>query len=203
MHKKSMFFGMGIGILAMVAVSFVTYIVQRTAHLNENTQLMAMVEELEAATPAGSVDSYYVIDRARSIGMVFPDEIDPQIVLYFPDPIDGDEAEYVYNAGAGMESDIEPPEELDAQATPEPTSTPEPTPSPTALYNAVRMTISPGLTATQAAVYFEQMGLVDSAEEFSQFLIDNGYQTSILAGYFEVPRGSTFQEIVNIIVYGN
>ena len=37
MHRKSVFFGVGCGILLMVAISFVTYIVQRAAHINENT----------------------------------------------------------------------------------------------------------------------------------------------------------------------
>jgi hypothetical protein len=201
MHKKSMFFGIGVGILVMVAVSFVTYTVQRASYLNEQARLMAMVEDLEARPQAAPVDTIYVVNRARDIGMVFPDEIEPEIVIYIPEP---DEAQHLHNvnAGNGDYDDPVPPEEARPEAQVEPTPSPD---SPALVYTPthVGMLIRPGLTASEAAFYFEEMGLVDDANEFSQYLIDNGYSTSIRAGYHIVPRGVGFRDIVNIIVYGN
>ena len=206
MHKRSMFFGLGIGILAMVAISFVTYTVQRTSYLNEQARLIAMVEELEAAPVAVPVDTDYVVNRARGIGMVFPDEVEPEIIFYFPDSVyadDEDEHAYSSNVSYSGVNDNASYEEA-AQSETQVMPTPHPS-SPALVYTPthVGMLILPGLTASEAANYFEQMGLVDNANEFSQFLIDNGYSTSIQAGYHIVPRGASFWEIVDIIVYGN
>ena len=203
MHRRSMFFGMGIGILAMVAITFVAYTVQRTAYLNENTRLTALLEAAEIAPEQRPVDSYYVIDRARSIGMVFPDEVQPETVLNFDEPIGGDEAQYVYNSYEDHTGYYEPYEEQ-----PETPIEPEPEPEPTealpiADYLPWRMTIPEGITASQVATEFGYRGVVENADEFLQFLIDNDYATSIQAGTFEVPRNASFQQIVNIIVYGH
>jgi len=203
MHKKSIFFGIGIGILAMVAITFVAYIVQRAAHVNENIRLVALLEAAETAPPGNNgeiaVDSYYVIDRARDMGMVFPNEIMPDATWHNEGPTGGYttengayDAEYVYNPNAGYENNGG----TNGHHPDLPQQTTE------AAQNAIGMMISPGLTASEAAIYFEQMGLVDSADEFSQFLIEHSYATSIRAGYHIVPRGSSFEAIVDIIVYG-
>jgi hypothetical protein len=200
-----MFFGMGIGILAMVAISFVTYIVQRTVYLNEHARLAALLEEHEAAA-ANPVDSLYVIDRARSLGMVFLDEIEPETVLHASNPIGDEYTDQVYNAYYAYddgyedytepdEPDVTPPEGPAVQAMPQPT--------PEGTRQIWRAIIPDGITASHVASEFALRGLVDDADDFLQFLVDRGYQFSVLAGTHDVPRGASFEEIANIIVHGN
>jgi len=195
MHKKSVLFGMGIGILMMVAVTFVTYIVQRAAYLNENTRLMAMVDELEAAPVVGSpVDSEYIVIRARSIGMVFPDEVEPETVTVYV------EQNGQQNDNGYISNDLpDEPEEQDYI----PEQTPEPSPTATPVQQGWGITILSGITASEVASEFEYRGLVENGDEFLQFLIDRGYETRIQIGYFEVPLDANFDQIVNIIIYGN
>ena len=206
MHRRSMFFGMGVGILAMVAITFVAYTVQRTVYLNENTRLTALLEAAEITPEPQSVDSYYVINRARNLGMVFPDEVQTEVAAHFPEPAVGDEVQYVYNSYADYpEEYYGPPYEEPYEEQPaDPHPTPEPTPEPlVAAYPPWSFTIREGVTASQVAFEFGYVGVVEDGDEFLRFLVDNSYSTSILAGSFEVPRGATFEEIVNIIVYGN
>ena len=206
MHKKSMLFGVGVGILSMVAISFVTYVVQRAAHFDENSRLMAMVEQHEAAPVANSVDADYIVDRARDIGMIFPDEAEPEVVLYTPDPDldfyddENNEAEPVLDSDEGHIEDGDYNEDELEQPQTETESEPIEEPEPRSSWV---FTITGGVTASQVALEFESRGLVDSADEFLQFLVNNGHTQSILAGQHEVPFGADFYEIVDIIIYGN
>ena len=211
MHKKSLFFGMGIGILAMVAISFFTYVVQRSAHLNAIDELRGRLEasEMAYATPPeiNPVDIYFIVDRARDLGMVFPDEIEPEIIYYFLPPEEAANVDYngydydPADPDEPYEEVYEPYEEAYEPYVPYEAYEPYEPQQPTARY--VSMNIRPGLTASEAAYYFELMGMVESALEFEQFLVERGYQTSVLAGHHIVPRGASFQEIVDIIVHGN
>ncbi|MCL2572993.1 MAG: hypothetical protein FWE34_00395 [Defluviitaleaceae bacterium] len=221
MHRKSMVFGIGIGILVMVAVSFVTYIVQRAAHLNENANLVAMVHEQEnnisflealAAENQGTiVDAYYVIDRARDIGMVFPAEIEPQVIVYTPESVEDEDVEEVYNSYDDIdepdEPDLQEPDDDDQAEQQEIVDTNQPDTHVAVAQPDENMhppfIISSGVTASEVSSFFEQGSIVESGDDFLQFLINNGYATSILAGSHAVPRGASFEEIVNIIVYGN
>ena len=201
MHRRSMFFGMGVGILAMVAITFVAYTIQRTVYLNENNRLTALLEAAEITPEPPPVDSNYVIDRARSLGMVFPDEVQMEVAAHLETV--GDEVQYVYNSYAGYGEEYYEPYEEPYEEQPEAPADPDPTPAPPVTdYLPWRMTIPEGITASQVAFEFGYMGVVENGDEFLRFLVDNGYSTSIQAGSFEVPRGASFQEIVNIIVYG-
>ncbi|MCL2376856.1 MAG: hypothetical protein FWC76_05600 [Defluviitaleaceae bacterium] len=190
MHKRSVFFGVGIGILVMVVVAFGTYIVQRAAHTSETNRLVALLEEHYHIVPS-EVDYDYVIDRAREFGMVFPAEIETPVDV---EPINAQNDQTDHETIDEPIADEEPVEELIEE--------PEPTPTP-APREYIRMTISAGISAARAAPYFEASGLVENAEDFLEFLINNGYEHSIRAGVFSIPEGASYHEIVNIIVHGN
>ena len=204
MHRRSMFFGMGVGILAMVAITFVAYTIQRTVYLNENNRLTALLEAAEITPEPPPVDSNYVIDRARSLGMVFPDEVQMEVAAHFPETTGGDEVQYVYNSYDGYGEEYYEPYEEPYEEQPETPADPDPTPAPEEIENLQwRIIIPEGVTATQVAEEFGEKGVVGNTDEFLQFLIDNGYATQIQAGTFYLPGYASFEEIVNIIVYGN
>jgi len=169
MHKRSVFFGVGIGILVMVAIAFGTYMVQLATHASETARLVALLEEQGHIIPDG-VDSDYVLARARELGMVFPAEVEMITVVEHPATHD---EQYVCDTESLGEPNMD--EELEL--------TPAPVPR-----NYIRMTISAGISATHAVPYFEASGLVADAEDFLEFLISGGYQHSIRAGCFIYPR---------------
>lgn len=48
----------------------------------------------------------------------------------------------------------------------------------------------------------EENGVVDSASQFRQYLVDVGYATSIVAGEYDIPYGATYEEIYQILKAG-
>ena len=201
MHRKSLFFGMGLGILCTVAIAFGAYAVQRRAFANEAALSLASPP---LSDDADKIDPEYLVIRAREMGMVFPDEIvlpDNSTVNnngYCPDETpdalnanDNDEYNEHYENDYEDTNDATDPDETVGDDVGE-----EP-------YRYVQFTISPGASATEFAARAAEAGLVPNAEEFLSFLETQGYTHSIRAGVFYVPRGASFWDIVNIVVYGN
>lgn len=95
MHKKSVFFGIGIGILGMALVSFLAYAVQRSYYLDENARLLYLLGESLQNEPGFEgelgLDDEYIIGRAMEIGMVFYNEAENYLIEtenYLNDDID-------------------------------------------------------------------------------------------------------------------
>lgn len=61
------------------------------------------------------------------------------------------------------------------------------------------VTIEDSDTASSVADKLYEAGLVDSAEEFETFISESGSSDSIQTGTFQIPAGSTNEEILNII----
>ena len=66
--------------------------------------------------------------------------------------------------------------------------------------NVATITIKKGDAARQVSEKLYAAGLVDNAEEFHKYLSDTGYAYYIYIGTYEIPKGSTFEEICDIIV---
>ena len=48
----------------------------------------------------------------------------------------------------------------------------------------------------------EKNGIIESASEFRQYLVDVGYATSIVAGEYDIPYGISYEEIYQILKAG-
>lgn len=86
--------------------------------------------------------------------------------------------------------------------TQQPTATPEPTKSvtPTSAVSEKRvLTIVSGMWSDQVARELQNMGVVESATDFDQFLMENGYANRIVVGTFEIPENASYEEIAQII----
>ena len=44
------------------------------------------------------------------------------------------------------------------------------------------------------------IGVIADAKDFRQYLVDNGYAYTIRSGVFKIPKGSTYEQICNIII---
>lgn len=61
------------------------------------------------------------------------------------------------------------------------------------------ITISKGMSSESVAEALEVMGVIDSAREFNDYLIKNGHSERVRIGTFVIPKGSTYEEIADII----
>lgn len=91
-----------------------------------------------------------------------------------------------------------------ATPTASPTATATPTPAATATSSAASsetatIIIRSGSGSDTVAKQIAQAGLVESASSFDQYLMDNGYSRRISVGTYEIPVGSTEEEIAKII----
>ena len=202
MDKKSVIFGIGTGMLAMVLVSFGTYAIQRASHQNAYAALGEQLEEaLEIANRP--LDEDYLILRARQIGMWFPYEI-----ASTPD-VPGDEYENADREPA-FEPDEphetqepEPPEPIEPPEQPEPLATPEPIAQPTmppAPAGFAMVDIPVNSFGTQIAHILADAGVVPNVGDFLDFLIFHEFDPRLMAGQFYLPLDGDFEDIVRRIL---
>jgi len=192
MHKKSVIFGIGIGVLAMVLVSLAAYAIQRGAHRDEVASLHEMLEyERAVVPPQPDVDD--LMNWARELGMVFAHEIleeqaepAPQADVA-PEPEPDEEPEPIALA---------PPEEPSPIEAPTPTNPPSP---PVAPQGSVWVHIPVDVLATDIVNILGDAGVVENRGAFLVFLIDNNFDRAVMAGNFLMPVNGNFQEILDII----
>lgn len=61
------------------------------------------------------------------------------------------------------------------------------------------LTIEPGMTITEVSNYLIIANLIESREQFVDYLSDNGYATNIQVGSFELNRDMSLAEVVEVI----
>ena len=66
--------------------------------------------------------------------------------------------------------------------------------------NYVSFQILPGEFSDVVSEKLESQGLVENAEAYNEFLIDNGYDSFIQPGSFEIPEGASAEEIARILM---
>ena len=82
-------------------------------------------------------------------------------------------------------------------ATPDLTQTPVPETSP--LAESVEIVVSGGQSSYTVSKTLTDAGLVENALEFDQYLEQHGYSKRISTGTYQIPAGSTWEEIAKII----
>ncbi|MCL2235540.1 MAG: hypothetical protein FWB98_03740 [Defluviitaleaceae bacterium] len=183
--KARIIFGIGLGVALTVVVVFIAYIVQRNAHFTafeeENYYLYGLLREARAN---GYVSDEIVIDRARDLGMIFPNEAGTPDV--YEDFDDAPSDEETYDDAPLEADDDEEPAEADEVAG-----------------EYVWVSIPWGAHGNYIAVILQHHGVIDSADEFESFLITGGHSVSLMAGDFLLPIGGDFEEIVQMISVGN
>lgn len=151
-----------------------------------------------------------IIKRAEKLGMVMEEETD--LLSSTSTPTKENEAEATATVSPEITEETEvtvsvtqtPTKEPTQEPTQEPTKEPtkEPTPIPTqaaASSEKKVLTIVSGMWSDAVARELQAMGLVDSASEFDQYLIKNGYADRLVVGTFEIPAGASYDEIARII----
>lgn len=86
--------------------------------------------------------------------------------------------------------------------TPEPTtekSTEESTTSDSGNQATCVVTVTNRTISSDVAEQLAEAGVIEDAEEFNDYLVDNGYASNIQNGKFTVTKGMSFREIANLI----
>jgi len=182
MHKKSVIFGIGIGILAMVLVSLVAYNIQRASHRDEVARLLYALE-YERNNPPPQPDWEHLIES-------MPHENTPEPM---PTPEPTPVPQY------------DPPEEpepitlnpIDEPTVPEEPQSPQ---SPQSPSGYVWVHIPVNIAATEIVNILGDAGVVENRAALLVFLVDNNFDRTVMAGNFLMPVNASFQEILDIIL---
>ncbi|MDR2898722.1 MAG: hypothetical protein LBU94_00215, partial [Clostridiales bacterium] len=69
--------------------------------------------------------------------------------------------------------------------------------------NIVQIDIPAGYNTENIAKMLYDNGLVDDAQAFNQFIIDNNLSRSLIADSYAIEKGLTYSELLNIISKGS
>ena len=67
--------------------------------------------------------------------------------------------------------------------------------------DSIKVTSPSGTKATTLAQELENLKVVESAEDFKNFLIENNYTHRLLSGEFYLNAGMSYEEIISVIGY--
>lgn len=61
------------------------------------------------------------------------------------------------------------------------------------------ITISSGMYSDKLSKELEAQGLIDNAQQYNQYLVQNGYDGRLKTGTYKIKIGATYEEIANIV----
>jgi hypothetical protein len=185
--KRSVNFGIGLGIVFAVAVVFAVYIIQRHHHFGQ-------VSEPEVITITETLTDAQVVTRARSLGMAFPEEIPSEPTT----PTEPD------NSNAAHEPFEIPPEllaealaivEEQRQLAEEAIRTMR-----GAAEGFVWVQIRRDSPSNVIARQLLDAGVIVDQSAFTAFLSENRFETRLMAGTFLLPLNADFDAIMDHIL---
>ena len=71
--------------------------------------------------------------------------------------------------------------------------------TPASTGETVTLVITSGMTSNRASDILQELGVVESGYDLNMFLYNNGYESKLRVGSFEIPKGASYQEIADII----
>lgn len=150
-----------------------------------------------------------IIQRAKELGMVYDSkEQDADDEKPASAAVKETTAE-LETKGASAETTTEPEtKETQAETTTGPEITTQPAAKATTAAvtgentgDSIKVTIPSGTKATTLAQELENLKVVESAEDFKNFLIENNYTHRLLSGEFYLNAGMSYEEIISVIGY--
>lgn len=150
-----------------------------------------------------------IIARAKKLGMVMEDEIDNNLKEVIKKPSITEKPEVTPDISATPETSpavsITPAITVTPIITPEPTITlaPDVTEQPvvtdTPQTKLVAFTIQKGMSSNKVSKLLQEIGLIEDAKDFNEYLIDENKVSVIQVGTYELPENSTYGDIVDAI----
>lgn len=98
------------------------------------------------------------------------------------------------------ESETKPEQETETESETESEQESEPeTESGQDEIQIVTITVNPGESSVSVSRSLAEAGLVEDAKEYDKYLCSNGYDKTISVGTYEIPMGTSYEEIAKII----
>ena len=91
-----------------------------------------------------------------------------------------------------------------AKETSKPEKTKNNTPTPDKAGDSkeetISITIESGMWSGKICQKLEELGVVDNAEEFDEYLCENGYESNIKPGIYQIKKGVSYEEIAKALI---
>lgn len=180
-----------------------------------------MIMTVSSVIHNNNLSDEMIIKEAQKLGMIMPENTEDNSSLWGNSTESESESETTsQNTEADNSSetqsleDTQIPEDTltseetqapeDAQ-TSEETQTPENTQTPddtqtTVDENMAVITVDDSDAARHVSEKLQAAGLIEDAVDFKNYLADKGYAKDIKSGTFEIPKGSSYEEICDIII---
>jgi hypothetical protein len=229
--KRSVNFGIGLGVVFAVAVVFVVYIIQRQYYFAQGLRTETVFEQMTDAQ---------VVDRAKELGMFFAEELltyqiygcddcdDPASAVSDDPASGGPTSDTPYEDGPYEPHDPNDPiavaqaaeaaakaseaalrvrmAELEAQlqALQNPANPRNPAPSPARaeVEGYVWVQIRQDTPSITIARQLYQAGVIEDQDDFLNFIRENRLERSLMAGTFLLPLNGDFDDIMRHILAG-
>ena len=142
-----------------------------------------------------------IIKEAQKLGMVMPESTEDNDSLWG----NSTEVESETVSQNTDENDSSETQSIEDTQAPENTQMPEDTQTSEDVGfiidgDIVILTVGDMDAARQVSEKLQKAGLVEDAEDFRNYLADKGYARDIITGTFEIPKGSSYEEICDIII---
>lgn len=121
-----------------------------------------------------------IIARAKELGMVMAEDVEAKIPAD-----DSKEPDSMPSADGGSQGI----QEENTQDVPGNTQ-----------ITQIEFTVEVGESSNQVAQKLAEQGLVDNAETFNQYMVDNGYDERVQAGNVTIPQGADYETIARLLI---
>jgi len=174
------------------------------------------------ANPRQELSDDEIIRRATGLGMVMKDEDNPSLdklinemkpsaaeAVTTQDSEGTDNVDTEATVTAAPDDNMQPEdlEDIDeknnedklAQHEPENEAVEDLQPEEEIEAEEISFTIERGMSSIAVANLLEKIGLVDDADSFNEYIVAQGKAAVIRTGSFSLPKGSSYQEIMDVI----
>lgn len=158
-----------------------------------------------------------IMQRARALGMVTEEEKDAGLEQLLnnnkptgtenPSEVPSDEPSLAPTKAPVDEPSLGPTKAPEVSLTPTPTvePTPEPTIAPTEMPdqviqpNEISFMIKKGMASGEVANLLVEVGLIEDAKAFNQYIVYQGKESIIRIGSYTLPHDASYDDIINEI----
>lgn len=139
-----------------------------------------------------------IIKEAQKLGMIMPEDTEDSDSLWGSDTEETQKEDEV--SSENVESDTTVLNE-DTESSQETEDSQQPEDSQQAGDESVALiTITDSDAARHVSEKLQAAGLIEDPVDFRNYLADKGYATDIISGTFEIKKGSTYEDICDIII---
>ena len=205
MRKKDFMLGLGVGIVFSAAITMIPTSSSDTLtdeEIKTRAMKLGMVEKEDALTQVLKQNATATPTAIASEETEEASQTEEADATQTPEVTATPESTFFANYGdSSFVSSTKTPATQKVVTTEKPKSTaaPKKEKEPAKEPEYVTFTIQAGMWSEEIANKLYELELVEDAKEFDTFLSDNGYGSVIKVGTFQIPKGSTYKEIAEII----